>query len=590
MSNQQIAKLLREVAASYSIKNDQKFRFQIIAYQKAADAIENSNVELKDLYKENKLDSVPGIGPTIKSHLEELFKKGKVKHFEWAKQSIPPSVFTLMEIPTFGPKKSYRLATEFSIKNPKAAVDDLEKIAKSGKIANLSGFGEKSQEDILTAIAEFKKGIGKNIRMNLPYAYEVAQKMVSYLKELDAALRVEPLGSLRRMAPTVGDIDIATSTNKPKVVIDHFVKYPNRDRVIEKGDTTASMIVSGGREIDLMTMKPSAFGALLQHLTGSKNHNVHLREYALQKGFSLSEYGIKKQMANGKWQMANYSSEEDFYEALGMQWITPELREDAGEIEAAIKHKLPRLIELKEIKGDLHLHSSFPIEPSHDLGHSSFSEMLEKASEFKYEYLGFSEHNPSVSKHTQNEIYNLVANRNEAIEHIKSSIKNVRIIKLLEVDILSDGSLSIDDKTLDLLDAAIISIHSSFSLGKKEMTKRILHGLSYKKTKILAHPTGRMLNQRPGYELDMDVIFDFCKKHNKALEINSWPNRLDLPDSLIREAVNNKIKLVINTDSHAVWQMDMMKYGVAMARRGWAKKSDILNTLPYNKFVDWLRS
>lgn len=590
MGNQEIAKLLREVAASYSIKNDQKFRFQIIAYEKAADSVENSSVELKDLYQENKLDSLPGIGPTIKSHLEELFKTGTVKHFQWARKSIPESVFVLMEIPTFGPKKSYRLIKEFKLSDPKTAIDDLEKIAKAGKIAKLSGFGEKSQEDILRVIEEFKKGFGKNVRMNLPYASEIAEKILTYMKKCNAVIKIEALGSLRRMTPTIGDVDIGVATDNQKTVIEHFIKYPNTERVIEKGNATASIIVSGGREVDLMTMPEESFGSLLQHLTGSKNHNVRLRDYALTKGLSLSEYGIKRKMRNKKWKMENYSSEKDFYHALSLQWIPPELREDKGEIEAATSNALPKLVEAKDIKGDLHIHSSFSIEPSHDLGQSTMEEMIKKAKELRYEYLGFSEHNPSISKHNKNQIYSLVARRNEKIEQIILKIKSVRIIKMLETDILSNGDLSIDNKTLELLDCAIVSIHSSFSKNKTEMTKRVIQGLSHPKAKILAHPTGRMLNVRRGYDLDYDNIFDFCKKNNKALEINSWPNRLDLPDTLVRQAVDNRIRLAINTDSHAVYQMNLMKYGVAVARRGWATKDDIINTLGYEEFVKWLKT
>lgn len=586
MSNQDIARLLREVAASYSIKNDQKYRFQIIAYTKAADSVDNSNVELKDLYRENKLDSLPGIGKTIKSHLEELFKTGTVKHFQWVKKSIPEAVFTLMAIPTFGPKKSFNLVKKFKLYNAKTAINGLEKAAKSGKIAKLAGFGERSQGDILRAIEEFEKGLGKNIRMNLPYASEIAEKILAYMKKCPAVIKIEALGSLRRMAPTIGDVDLGVATSNRKSVIDHFAKYPFTERVIEKGDATASIIVSGGREIDLMTMPETSFGSLLQHLTGSKNHNVHLRDYALTRGLSLSEYGIKRK---GKLKMENYSSEEHFYQALGMKWIPPELREDSGEIEASIANTLPKLVETKDIKGDLHLHSNFPIEPSHDLGQSTMEEMVKKATKLNYEYIGFSEHNPSVSKHNSNQIYSLVARRNEKIEQVISHIKSVRVIKILEADILANGDLSINNKTLTLLDCVIVSIHSSFSKDKKEMTKRAIRGLSHPKAKILAHPTGRMLNVRRGYDLNYDELFDFCKKNNKALEINSWPNRLDLPDTLIRQAVKNQVKMIVNTDSHASYQMDLMKYGVAMARRGWATKNDIINTLSYKDFLTWIK-
>ena len=588
MTNLAIAKLLRSIADSYTIKDENKFRFQIIAYQKAADAIQNSSSELTDLLKEKKLSLLPGIGPSISSYLEELFNTRKVKHFEWAMQGIPKAVFPLLEVPTIGPKKAYKLTKELSLKNPESAVNDLKIAAVQGKIAKIEGFGEKSQEDILRAISDYFLGKGKTTKMPLPYAFEIAEKLVSYLKTSKAVIQAIALGSLRRMAPTVGDIDIAVATNDPKSVITHFVGYPYKERIIEEGQETASILLSNGKQIDLMTQPQKSFGALLQHFTGSKNHNIKLREHALSIGLSLSEHGIKY-LNKKKETIYKYDTEEKFYNTIGMDWIPPELREDTGEVELAIKHKLPKLVQLPQIKGDLHIHSNFPIDPSHDLGKNSIKEMVTQAEELKYEYIGFSEHNPSISKHTKEQIYNLIARRNDYIEQIKSNNKGVRIIKLLEIDILVNGNLAVDDKSLQLLDGAIVSIHSSFGMSKESMTKRVLQGLSHPKARILAHPTGRMLNQRPGYELDFEKIFDFCKKNNKALEINSWPERLDLPDTVIKQAVENGVKLIINTDSHAVSEMNLMKYGVSMARRGWAEKSDILNTMGYNEFTKWLK-
>jgi len=360
------------------------------------------------------------------------------------------------------------------------------------------------------------------------------------------------------------------------------------ERIIEKGDVSSSILTSGGKQIDLLVQPPERFGSLLQHFTGSKNHNVHLRELALKKGLSLSEYGIKYLKEKGQPTKA-FATEEKFYQAIGLPWIPPEIREDLGEIEAAQDNRLPKLIELKNIKGDLHLHSNYPIEPSHDLGKNNFSEILAKANELGYEYIGFSEHNPSQAKHTPEKIYEILQKRDEKIEQLKSDIKNVRIFKLLETDILPNGDLAIDNRCLDILDGTIVAVHSVFNLYRDEMTKRIIAGLSHPKAKILAHPTGRLLNERSGYELDWEKIFEFCKQNNKALEINSWPERLDLPDSIIRLAVSAGVKMVIDTDSHAIWQMGLMKYGVAMARRGWATNNDILNTLSYNEFLEWLQ-
>lgn len=587
MSNQEIVKLLRNVAASYAIKDEKKFHFQIIAYQKAADTISNLTEELNDYYQNDRLKDLPGIGNTIKSHLVELFKKGKVSHFEWVLKGIPQSVFVLMDIPSFGPKKSYKLVKEFKLNNPQTVIEDLEKIARKGKIATLEGFGEKSQADILRSISEYKEGKGKTTKMPLPYAFEIAEKILLYLRKFPEIEKAEALGSLRRRAATVGDIDIAACGKNSRHIIDYFTKYPSTERIIEKGDISASIMVSGGKQIDLLVQPPESFGSLLQHFTGSKNHNIALREFALKKGLSLSEYGIKNIITGTT---DKYSSEDKFYNAIGLQWIPPELRENKGEIEASQKNNLPNLVELSDLKGDLHIHSNYPIEPSHDLGTDDMQTMLNKAKDLNYNYLGFSEHNPSISKHTNQKIYEILKKRDEYINQLQSNTKDVRIIKLLEVDILPNGNLAIDNRSLNLLDGAIVSIHSVFSMHKDEMTKRVISGLSHKKAKILAHPTGRLLNERPGFELDWEKLFEFCKKFNKALEINSWPGRLDLPDNIIKLAVDNNVKMVINSDSHNVEQMSLQKYGVFMARRGWAEKDDILNTLSYNKFSEWLKT
>ena len=589
MTNKEVAKILRNVAASYAIKDERKFRFQIMAYQRAADTIEHQSSEIRELYEENKLDMVPGVGSSIKSHLQELFKTGKVKHFDWVTKGVPKSLFPLLDIPTFGPKKAYRIVAELGLKDPENVINDVEKLAKKGKIASLPGFGEKSEKDILRAISEFRQKKGKTQRMVLPYAFDLAEKVVNYVKQSEAVIKAYPLGSLRRMMATVGDIDIAVATKNPIAVIKHFIAYPYKDRVIEEGSTTASILVSSGRQIDLMTQPPQSFGSLLQHFTGSKNHNIHLRDYALKKGISLSEYGIKKKVESGKLKVESFDTEEKFYNAIGMDWIPPELREDTGEVELAIQHKLPNLVELSDIKGDLHIHSDYPIEPSHDLGHDSMEQLLEKARKLNYEYLGFSEHNPSVSKHTEEKVYSILARRKEKIEQFKSNNKDVRVINLLEVDILACGHLSLNEKALSTLDAAIVAIHSSFSMDKKKMTKRIIEGLSNSKARILGHPTGRLLNQRSSFDFDFDEILDFCKKRSIALEINAWPTRLDLPDTMVRQAIQNGVKLIINTDSHAVWQMNLMKFGIAVARRGWATKDDILNTMHYNEFIKWLK-
>jgi len=590
MSNVEICRVLRNVAAALSIKNEKKFRFQIIAYQKAADEIENSNVEVGDLLREKKLEKLPGVGASIRSHLEEMVNTGHVKHFDSILEDVPSAVFPLLDVTGFGPKKAFRLVNEFKLNNPETVFSDIQKLGKEGRIATLEGFGEKSQSDILRAIEEYGLGKTKGNRMVLPYAGQLADKLVDYLNKSKNVIRVSVLGSLRRRRSTVGDIDIAVASNEPGKVFDHFTTYPGIERIIERGDKSCSILATSGRQVDLMVAPPEGFGALLQHFTGSKAHNIHLREHALSKGLSLSEYGIRKVgTKKDESQIMKFKTEEEFYEALDMDWIPPELREDNGEIEAAIKHDLPNLVRLEDIKGDFHIHSSYPIEPSHDMGQNSMEEMIEQALKLKYKYLGFSEHSPSISKHSNRKIYEILTLRSKYIERLRLKYKNIiRIYSLLEIDILPDGSLAIEDEAMDLLDGGIVSIHSNFDMDKDKMTERVLKGLSHPKAKILAHPTGRLLNQRSGYELDWDLIFNFCKENKKAIEINAWPLRLDLPDTLVKRAVDKGVILVIDTDSHDLKQMEMMKYGISVARRGWATCNDILNTKSYNEIDEWI--
>jgi len=599
MTNLEVSKKLRDVAAAYILKN--KDRFRIIAYERLADLIAKSSVEIEDLWKDGKLSTFPGIGSTLSERLDELFRKGKVKHFEEAMKGLPESLFPLLDVQGFGPKRAFKLVTTLKLNNPKTVLNDLFDAAKAGKIAPIEGFGEKSQTDILKALEEYKKGLTHEVRMPLLYADAVASDMVTYLKKNPGVFTVLPLGSLRRKVSTIGDIDLAVSTNHSASVIEWFLKYPWMKTIVEKGDKGATIALSNGKQIDLRVQNPSQFGTMLQYFTGSKEHNIKLRELALQKGFSLSEYGLKPlpssrnfKLRYGAWDskkgMWIFSSEERLYESLGLSWIPPELRENTGEIERAEKHKLPQIVTSKDIKGDFHIHTSYDLEPSHDLGASPLIDILHKASDMGYEYIGISDHNPSVSNHTDEDINTIMKLRKANYEHILSSNKSIRVklFVMLETDILPSGELALPKKAFDYIDATIVSIHSSFAMDKETMTRRILTGLSHPKAKILAHPTGRLLGKRDGYQIDWEKLFKFCKENNKAIEINSNPDRLDLPDMLVKRAVEYGVKLVINSDSHDVSHMDFMPYGVSVARRGWAEKADIWNTMPYNKVVQWL--
>ncbi|OGM13597.1 hypothetical protein A3A76_03230 [Candidatus Woesebacteria bacterium RIFCSPLOWO2_01_FULL_39_23] len=593
MTNLEIAELLRDVAASYQLRGGKTNLFRITAYQRAADAIEHASSELKDIWDEGKLEDVPGIGESIAKHLDELFRTGKSKHFDAVMDNLPPQMFSLMKVPGIGVKTAYKLVeifkSELSQENP---IRDLEKIAKAGKIAKLDGFGEDSQKAMLDSIKEVS---GREVRLLLPYALELAHTIISWLKKNKAVKRADVLGSLRRQASTVGDVDIAVSSSKPISVIDHFTKYPQATRTLEKGKRTASIIVPGNKRVDLMVEKPQSYGSLLQHFTGSKHHNIALREYALKKGLSVSDYGIYLIDKNRKRrQLKKFATEKDFYNFLGMEYIPPELREDNGEIEAALDRRLPTLVETQDIKGDFQIHSDFDIETSHDLGESSMQDIIKKASSLGYEYLAFTEHNPSQRHHNDRQKIDLLKKKRKVVDDINASLVEkhkgtvVKVFNSLEIDILPNGKLPVPDAGLETLDFALVSIHSSFRQAREIMTQRVISALSHPKCRIFAHPTARKLNDREGIDLDWEKVFQFCKENNKWLEVNADPMRLDLPDFLIKEALIHGIKLTMGTDAHHTDGLDNMKYAVATARRGWAEKKNIVNTRSLKEFEKML--
>lgn len=582
MSNAELAGLFRAVAAAYEVKDNKGLnKFRIIAYNRAADSFEHLTSEAKDLWRECALDQIPGLGESMLKYLDELFRTGTVKHFDEVLAGLPEAMFEFLNLPGVGAKTAYRLATELGIKRKKDALKKLLLAAQKGKISRLEGFGEKTEEEIIEAVKEVKT---RSKRHLLPYVAGIAARIVDWLKKEKSAKRVDPLGSLRRQVATVGDIDIAVASYEPKKVIEHFKKYPQKIKVLEAGEKTASLLLTGGVQVDLMVQPPEAYGALLQHFTGSKHHNVALRIFAQKKGLSLSEYGIRK-----KGRLYKFATEEDFYKFIGLAWIPPELREDKGEIEAALTGKLPRLVTLSDIKGDLHLHSNFPKEGiAHDAGADSFEEMLEKAEQLGYEYILFTEHNLK-SDLPESKVLSILAKKHDLIEKLNekcekcgSSVK--RIFNGLEIDIKPNGDLAIPKRGFQYLDFAVVSVHSSFRGSKKSQTKRVLEGLSHPKAKILGHPSGRKLGQRGEMNLDWEKIFEFCLKANKWLEINSFPDRLDLPDNVVYEAVKKGVKLVISTDAHEASQMNLMRYGVSVARRGWAGKKDIVNTKSLSDF------
>lgn len=588
MTNVEVAELLRQMAAALEVKGEEFFRFK--AYENAATSIEHTTTDLKDLWEEEQLDSVAGLGPNLIGHLDELFKTGKVKHFETEFKSLPEGMFELLNLPSIGPKTAYKLAKAFKLTEAKTAREKLLKAAEKGEIDKLEGFGVDSQTKIINALTTKLPDQG---RMLLPEAEGLASEVREYLRDCVAAEEVEVLGSLRRRSSTVGDVDMAVKTDSPVKVIEYLKQFGGIKKILGAGEIQISFLHKSGRRIDIKTQSREAWGSVLQHYTGSKLHNIHLRKIALEKGWSLSENGIK-QVKGQRLKVQGtrtFETEKTFYEALGMEWIPAELREDRGEIEAAQKRQLPKLVELSQIKGDLHLHSSIEIATSHDEGENSVSEIMAEAERLGYEYVGIADHNPRLKELTVAEREKLISRRNRQIEQeiysYEKGVKRnsrVKVLKGMEVDIRPDGDLALSDNLLMSLDYVIVSIHSVFDQDKKTATERILKALNHPKVKIWGHPSGRLIQQRQGLDYDWERVFDFCKKRGILVEINAWPRRLDLSEDLIRVAIKSGVKMIINTDSHKVEQMKLIEYGVNNARRGWAEAKDIANTLPWEEF------
>jgi len=571
-TNKQVAILLKDVAACYEALGENSFKIR--AYSNAASTIEKLDSDIGEIWAENRLDEVPGIGSALKGHLTELFETGKVKHFDEVKKKLPQGMFGLLKIPGVGAKTAFKLSSTFDLKDAGRAIAQLKKIAESGKIRNLPGFGAESEEKILQNI---EKMMRKELRFPLYEAEKAAFEFISYLKESPYVLRADPLGSLRRKSATVGDIDISVATRNPREVIEHFIKYPKITKIISKGDVKSSVLLSGDFQVDIMTQNPDSYGSLLQHFTGSKLHNIHLRKVALEKGLSLSENGIKKGS-----QTLKFDSEEAFYAFLGMKYISPELREDLGEINLSLRNKLPVLVAPSDIKGDLQSHTTFSD------GENTFLEMVFAAKSLGYEYFGITDHQMSLATHTEQEVKDSIKARRSEIEQFNDSNSNMRVLFGIEINVSAYNEVAYPNELLKEFDYAVGAIHTSFDQSKDQITQRLLTLIKNPHIKIIAHPTGRLLSERNGYVADWQIVFKACKEHNKVLEINGQPRRLDLPDSIVKEAVRAGVLMSTNTDAHSTEDLKFMPYAVSVARRGWCEKENIINTFTLAKMLKFL--
>jgi len=568
MKNDEIAKILFEIGEYLDLEN---IPFKPRAYQSAALSLDNLEKDIEDIYREKGLKGVqeiPGVGKSIALKIEEYLKTGKVEYYEELKRKKPIDVKNLTKIEGLGPKRIDFLNKELGIRN----VAELREAIEKSKLKELKGFGEKSQKNILESIA-FMESSG--LRYLISEVAEDVDIILERLKKLKEVKKIEVAGSFRRRKETVGDIDILVASPFSHKIMDEFVSLPGIVRIWGRGETKSSVRMKKGYDIDLRIVMEDSFGSALQYFTGSKEHNVALRRLAISKGYKLNEYGLFK---NDLYKAGK--KEEDIYEKLGLQYIPPELRENRGEIEAAIKFKLPKLIELKDVRGDFHTHSSFAGTLI------SMEDIVLRAMQKKYEYIGISDHTKELKIENGLDEKRLALQEKE-IRKLNEKYK-IKIFHGAEVNILKDGSFDIKNSALKELDFVNIGIHTNFKMNKKDMTERVLKAMSNPYVTCLTHPTGRIVNRRGAFNIDLEKIFKFAKTNNILLEINS-SERLDLNDYNIRSAKEKGCKFFINTDTHALKQMDRMKYGVYQARRGWVTKEDVINTLPVREIEKFLK-
>ena len=566
MKNQEVAQLLFEIGEFLEL---QEIPFKPQAYQQAAIAIDNMEEDISDLYKKEGikgLGKITGVGKSIAEKIEEFLKTGKIKYIKELKKATPIDLEELTKVEGLGVKRIKKLWKELGVRNLK----DLEKALDDHKIAPLFGFGEKMEENILESIQFLKQGKGRFLlREVIPEVERILEKF----KRIKGVVNLSVAGSTRRRKETIGDVDflvaIKDTTDKYLVekIMNTFVSMDEVVKVVGKGETKSSIKTKMGLDMDLRLVSETSFGAALQYFTGSKDHNIALRRIAMKQGYKLNEYGLFKGDRKIKGE-----TEEEIYEKLGMDWIPSEMREHQGEIELAINKKLPHLIEAKDIKGDFHCHTNW------DGGEHSILEMALEAINLGYEYLGIADHTQSLKIENGLDEKRLLEQRKE-IDSLNSSFKkkgiNFTVLQGSEVDILKDGSLDINDKTLKTLDYVSVSVHSNFKMGKKEMTERIIEAMKHPLVKILNHPTGMILGKRDAYEVNIEEILKAAKENDVALEMNSY--RSDLGYQTARMAKEMGIKLTIGSDAHAKKELADIQFGIHQAKRGWLEKEDVLN-------------
>lgn len=552
--------------------------FKPQAYEKAAHSVEMLEQDVREMYKDGgikALEDIPGVGKGIAERIEEYLKTHHIDDYDKLKKQIPVQIDELSSVEGIGPKMILKLYKKLGIKTR----SQLEKAAQTGKLRDIEGFGQKTEENILRSIGFLKKEHGRFI---LGFVMPQVRAIVDRIKKVDGVERADFAGSVRRMQETVGDLDILVISKKSSKVMDFFVSMPEVEAVYSKGSTKSSVrlkigLPGQGMDADLRVLPPESFGAALQYFTGDKYHNIQLREVAVKQGYKLNEYGLYK----GKKLVAG-KTEEEIYEKLGFQWMPPEIRTNSGELEAAASGKLPKLIEYGELKGDLQVQTDWTD------GDNSIREMAEAAKKLGLEYICITDHTKLLAMTGGNDERGLLEEMAE-IDKVQKQVSGIKILKGAEVNIMKDGSLDIDDETLAKLEVVGAAVHSHFNLSEKDQTERIIRAMENPNVDIIFHPTGRVIQRREAYKVDMDALLKAARRTKTVMEIDAYPDRSDLKDEYIRKAVDMGVRLSIDSDGHSIHHFQYLEYGIAQARRGWAEKKNIINTRSCQKMLKLLK-
>jgi len=572
LSNREIAKIFYEISWYLEM---QGVAFKPRAYEKVAEVIQGLEQDVRMIYGKGgikALEQIPGVGVSIAEKIEELLKTGRLKYYRDLRKKVPVDRCSFAGIEGLGPKSIFKLYKKLGIRD----LNDLEKAVKAGQIRKLEGFGEKSEQNILKGIEFVRKSGGRFV---LGFIMPEIREIESRFEKLKEVQKIVVAGSVRRRKETIGDCDILIISTKPGPVMDYFVAMPEVARVTAHGETKSAVKLKSGLDVDVRIVPEKSYGAALNYFTGSKDHNVALREMALKKGYKLNEYGLFR----GSRQIAG-KSEQEIYKVLGLDYIEPEMRENTGEIELAKNHKLPKLINYKELKGDLQTQSNWTD------GADSIEELAEAAIAAGLEYIAITDHTKRLAM-TGGLDEKRIIEQGKEIDRINKKLQapGFRILKGTECDILKDGSLDLPDKILEKLDIVGVSVHSHFNLSRKDQTERLKRAIENPNVDILFHPTGRIINRREPYNVDIDEVIRVAKRTATVLEIDAYPDRLDFKDEHIKKCIEAGVKLSIDSDAHSVTHLPYLEYGLAQARRGWATRDDIINAWPLEKMLKFLK-